>query len=302
MTKHTSPTALIAEDEPLLAAALKAELALAWPALRVLAVVGDGASAVTQALQLKPDVLFFDIRMPGMSGLDAAAELAEEWNTDGDADGKGGTPFPALVFVTAYDQYAVQAFETQAMDYLLKPIQPARLQKTVSKVQLALVQRAQAATESIANTTGDQSATASQLDSTLAQLRQLLLTVPGQTGGQPGAAASAPLKVIQASVGSAQGATIRMVPIEDVLCFEAADKYVRVLTAEREYLIHTPLKELAVQLDAQVFWQIHRGTLVRAQAIESVTRDEVGKTGLSLRGLKDKFVVSRLYSHLFKAM
>jgi DNA-binding LytR/AlgR family response regulator len=145
MSKPAAPTALIAEDEPLLAAALQAELARAWPELKVLAVVGDGGSAVTQALRLKPDVLFFDIRMPGQSGLEAAAELADEWDTG--ADGSGGTPFPALVFVTAYDQYAVQAFETQAMDYVLKPIQAARLQKTVSKVQLALASRSQAATE-----------------------------------------------------------------------------------------------------------------------------------------------------------
>ena len=262
-----STTALIAEDEPLLAQALQAELAHAWPALRVLACVGDGASAVTQALQLRPEVLFFDIRMPGQNGLEAAAELADAWPQD--------TAFPALVFVTAYDQYAVQAFEAQAVDYLLKPVQPARLQKTVAKVQLALANRAP---------------TAMNLEATLSQLRGLLDAAPRQT--------LAPLKVIQASVGNA----IRMVPIEDVLCFEAADKYVRVLTASHEYLIRTPLKELTEQLDAQVFWQIHRGTMVRALAIESITRDEPGKIGLSLRGLKEKFVVSRLYSHLFKAM
>ena len=134
MTASQPATALIAEDEPLLAAALQAELASAWPGLRVLATVGDGASAVAQALALRPDVLFFDIRMPGLGGLEAAAELADEWPAD--------LAFPALVFVTAYDQYAMQAFEAQAVDYLLKPVQPARLQKTVSKVQLALAGRA----------------------------------------------------------------------------------------------------------------------------------------------------------------
>ena len=134
MTASQPATALIAEDEPLLAAALQAELARAWPGLRVLATVGDGASAVAQALALRPDVLFFDIRMPGLGGLEAAAELADEWPAD--------LAFPALVFVTAYDQYAMQAFEAQAVDYLLKPVQPARLQKTVSKVQLALAGRA----------------------------------------------------------------------------------------------------------------------------------------------------------------
>ena len=269
-----TPTALIAEDEHLLAQALQADLARAWPALKVLATVGDGASAVQQALALRPQVLFFDIRMPGMSGLEAAAELAEQWP----ASGPGEAAFPALVFVTAYDQYAVQAFEAQAVDYLLKPVQTVRLQKTVEKLQLALAKPAQAAID---------------FEATLGQLRGLLASPASAP-----TALAAPLTVIQASVGN----SIRMVPVEDVLCFEAADKYVRVLTLEREYLIRTPLKELQEQIDTQVFWQIHRGTVVRALSIESVTRDEVGKTHLSLRGLKERFVVSRLYAHLFKAM
>jgi DNA-binding LytR/AlgR family response regulator len=273
----TAPTALIAEDEPLLALALQTELTKAWPALQVVATVGDGASAVRQALALQPDVLFFDIRMPGMSGLEAAAELAEQWPVNGKTI--PGKAFPALVFVTAYDQYAVQAFEAQAVDYLLKPLQAARLAKTVEKLQLALVKPAQDATN---------------FEATLSQLRGLL----GATDAPVAPASGAPLTVIQASVGN----SIRMVPVGDVLCFEAADKYVRVLTAEREYLIRTPLKELLNQLDTQVFWQIHRGTVVRAFAIESVTRDEAGKTALALRGLKEKFIVSRLYAHLFKAM
>ncbi len=293
MSKPAAPTALIAEDEPLLAAALQAELARAWPELKVLAVVGDGGSAVTQALRLKPDVLFFDIRMPGQSGLEAAAELADEWDTDAGADGSGGTPFPALVFVTAYDQYAVQAFETQAMDYVLKPIQAARLQKTVSKVQRALASRSQAATETIATAaTGD-----AHLEATMAQLRQLLTASPSGASSP-----AAPLQVIQVSVGTA----IRMVPVEDVACFEAADKYVRVLTSgnggQHEYLIRTPLKELLPQLDGQAFWQVHRGTVVQASAIDTVTRDEAGKLWLQLRGRPEKMSVSRLYAHLFKAM
>ncbi len=266
-------TALIAEDEPLLAQALQAELARAWPALRVLATVGDGASAVAQSLQLLPEVLFFDIRMPGLGGLEAAAELADDWPQD--------TPFPALVFVTAYDQYAVQAFEAQAVDYLLKPVQAARLQKTVSKVQQALANRAQAAMNSGA-----------PLDATLDQLRQLLAATraPGPESG--------PLKVLQISVGT----TIRMVPVGEVVYFEAADKYVRVLTTDHEYLIRTPLKELLPQLDTQAFWQIHRGTVVQAAAIETVSRDETGKLTLSLRGRPEKLAVSRLYSPLFRAL
>ncbi len=267
----TSATALIAEDEPLLAAALQAELAKAWPQLSIVATVGDGASAVVQSLAQKPDVLFFDIRMPGQSGLDAAVELADEWPHD--------APFPALVFVTAYDQYAVQAFETQAVDYLLKPVQPARLQKTVAKVQEVLSKRAQGGTD---------------IEATLGQLRNLLGTVnvPGQ------GAAQGSLKLIQVSVGS----SIRMVPVEEVIYFEAADKYLRVLTEGHEYLIRTPLKELVPQLDAQQFWQVHRGTVVRSDAIDTVTRDEAGKLHLQLRGRKEKLPVSRLYAHLFKAM
>ena len=270
MNTDTRPTALIAEDEPLLAGALQAELARAWPELQVLAVVGDGASAVTQAMRLQPDVLFFDIRMPGLSGLDAAAELADAW--DGAPSQK---PFPALVFVTAYDQYAVAAFEAQAMDYLLKPLQAARLQKTVAKLQQALPNRAQPA---------------QQFESTLAQLRGLL--------GAGAQATTTPLKMIQASVGNA----IRMVPLNDVIYFEAADKYVRVLTASHEYLIRTALKELLPQIDASVFWQIHRGTVVNSSCLDSVTRDEAGKLSVSLRGRRERLPVSRLYSHLFKAM
>lgn len=262
----TAPTALLAEDEPLLAQALQAELAKAWPELQVVAIVGDGAAAVTQAMALRPDVLFFDIRMPGQGGLDAAAELADAWPTD--------VPFPALVFVTAYDQYAVQAFETRAIDYVLKPVQSARLQRTVAKLKDTLAQR---------TTVGG------GLDQAMEQLRHLLAG---------GARSAAPLQVIQASVGT----SIRMVPVGEVLVFEAADKYVRVLTEGHEYLIRTPLRDLLPQLDATHFWQVHRGTVVRANAIETVTRDEAGKLHLSVRGRPERLPVSRIYAHLFKAM
>ena len=267
-------TALIAEDEPLLAQALATELARAWPELRIVASVGDGASAVTQALALQPDVLLFDIRMPGLNGLDAACELAEAWPHD--------RAFPALVFVTAYDEYAVQAFEAQAVDYVLKPVQAARLEKTVAKLRQALVTRAAQATPT--------------LDATLAQLRHLLAAdaAPAHTAGR----GRMPLTVIQAGVGEG----IRMVPVAEVLVFEAADKYVRVLTAGHEYLIRTSLRELLPQLDEHVFWQVHRGTVVRAEAIESVLRDAAGRATLTLRGRADKVPVSRLYAHRFKAM
>ena len=286
MTTPPAPTALIAEDEPLLAAALQAALARAWPELMVLAVVGDGVSAVQHALQHRPDVLFFDIRMPGKSGLAAAADLADEWDTQSSA----AKPFPALVFVTAYDQYAVQAFEAQAVDYVLKPVQAARLRKTVAKLQQALAQRhgATAPAGAVGKVT-----TGEGLDDTLARLRALLAA-----GSTAPTAHAGTLKLIQASVGGA----IHMVPVDEVAYFEAADKYLRVMTPGHEYLIRTPLRELLPQLDAGQFWQVHRAVVVRAQAIEAVTRDEAGKLWLQLRGRAERLAVSRLYAHRFRAM
>ena len=265
MISSLPPRGLIAEDEPLLAESLRHELARAWPQLQIAATVADGHSAVTQALALLPDVLFFDIRMPGQSGLEAAAELADEWPEQ--------QPFPALVFVTAYDQHAAQAFDAQAVDYIVKPVQPARLLKTVARVQDLLARRGGGA---------------NPVEATLAQLRSLLVQTP----------AAAYLKVIQASVGS----SIRMVPVEEIVFLEAADKYVRVLTASRDYLLRTPLRELLPQLDPQDFWQVHRGTVVRATTIDTVTRDEAGKLHLQLRGVKEKLPVSRLYAHRFRAL
>ena len=281
---NRQPTALIAEDEPLLAAALQAELKRAWPELQVLATVGDGESAVRQSLSLLPEVLFFDIQMPVISGLEAAFAVADEW--------PAARPFPALVFVTAFDQFAVQAFEAKAVDYLLKPVQNSRLVKTVAKLRNQLERDHKAP---------------SDLQATLTQLRGLAesLAAAGGPSRAPASASEAlptsgtnPLTVIAASVGS----TIHMVPVEDVFWFEAADKYIRVLTAKREYLIRTPLKELLSQLDPQRFWQVHRGSIVQASQVELVSRDEAGKLWLQLRGRPEKIAVSRLWAHQFKAM
>lgn len=278
-------SALIAEDEPLLAANLQAELASLWPGLHILASVGHGAAAVERALALHPEVLFLDIRMPGMSGLEAAEALAEDW-----PDAPGAAPFPLLVFVTAYDQYALQAFERAAVDYVLKPVQPARLAQTCQRLQAALASRRQA------------SLPAPQvLAAAIGQL-QGLLGMPGGVTGLPtpghGAPPPAPLRVIQAAVGN----TVHMVPVDEVIYFEAADKYVRVVTAEREHLIRLSLRELQPQLDAQRFWQVHRGTLVRADAIASAVRDEAGRWRLSLKGHRDTLQVSRMHAHLFKGL
>lgn len=278
------PIALIAEDEALLAQALQHELAQAWPELQVLAVAGDGRSAVRETLRLRPDLLFFDIRMPGQDGLAAATELADAWPAS-------AGPLPLLVFVTAYDEYAVRAFDAQALDYVLKPVQPERLQRTVARLQQALVAR-----EAAAGTEGGAPAVDASLDPALAQWRHLLAAAGA------GAPAAAPLRFITAS--DTGGQTLRMVPIDEVLYFEAADKYVRVLTATQEHLIRTPLKQLLPQLDAQQFWQVHRGTVVRAGAIDSVQRDEAGRLHLQLRGRPagERIAVSRLYAHLFRAM
>lgn len=195
---------------------------------------------------------------------------------------------PQLVFVTAYDEYAARAFDAQAIDYVLKPVQPERLQRTVARLKDALELR-----NSPAVPADD------ALASTLSQWRKLLAAAGGAAAVPAGAA---PLKLIAASEAGSAGSTVRMVPIDEVQYFEAADKYVRVLTATHEYLIRTPLKQLLPQLDAGVFWQVHRAMVVRSDAIESVHRDEAGKLHLALRGRQERIPVSRLYSHLFRAM
>jgi DNA-binding LytR/AlgR family response regulator len=282
---NTPTRALIAEDEPLLAAGLRADLAALWPALDVVAVVGDGLQASSRALVLQPDVCFFDIRMPGCTGLEAAQALAEDW-----PDGPGSPPLPLLVFVTAYDDYALQAFEAQAMDYLVKPVDRARLGACVTRLQARLAQRG----------------TPSALEATLAQLRGLLVGVAGGVarvaGGEVGAATApgvgARLEVIQAQVGN----LVHLVPVDQVIYFEAADKYVRVVTADKEHLIRLSLRDLLPQLDGGRFWQVHRGTVVQARCITAARREESGKVTLTLRGRAETLTASRLYAHLFKGM
>ncbi len=280
------PTALIAEDEPLLAQGLRADLKRLWPELEIVALVGDGDAAVRAALTQRPDVCFLDIRMPGLSGLEVAQALVEDW--------PDGHPLPLTVFVTAYDQYALQAFEAQAADYLLKPVDTARLSACVERLQRRL---APPQTESPSPPRDSAASPASEgpaatTETVLAQLRALL------THAAPSPARPPRLEVIQANVGS----TVHLVPVESVLYFEAADKYVRVVTATEEHLIRTPLKELLPQLDEHVFWQVHRSVVVRASAIAQARRDDAGKLTLHLRDRPEKLVVSRLYAHLFKGM
>ena len=264
-----SATGLIAEDEPLLAANLRTMLAKLWPDLRIIATVTHGAAAVEQTLAHRPDVVFLDIRMPGISGLEVAESLAEDW--------PGDAPLPLIVFVTAFDQYALRAFDHAAVDYVLKPVEAERLAVTCRRLQAALGARNEATAE-LPN--------------------DLLTALSALRSAEPAIAPPPRLSVLQASLGN----TIHMVPVRDVLYFEAADKYIKVVTPTRTYLIRTPLRQLLPQLDPGQFWQVHRATVVRADAIDTATRDDSGKVELTLKGHPGKVAVSRLYAHLFKPM
>ena len=262
----SAPRALIAEDELVLAQALAQALARLWPALQIAACVTNGVAAVEQTLALRPDVLFLDIRMPGRSGLEAAERLAEDW--------PDGQPFPLVVFVTAYDDYALQAFDQSAADYVLKPVSDARLAKTVARLQSRLAQPA---------------ARGDALEQVLDQLRAL---APAPAGNAPR------LSVIRAAVGN----QIRMIRVDDVLYFEATDKYVNVVTADSESLIRMSLRDLLDQLDTARFWQIHRGTVVAIDHVSAAVRDDSGRLRLTLRGRSETLPVSRVFAHLFKQM
>jgi DNA-binding LytR/AlgR family response regulator len=278
-------TAVIAEDEPLLAEHLRHELGRAWPALRVLRTCGDGAGAVAAALELRPDLVFLDIRMPGMDGLQAAESIAEDW--PGPDAG-----LPLLVFVTAYEQHAVEAFDRAAIDYLLKPVDEVRLKRCCDRAQARLAQRRSASADAA---------------ETLDRLRALLapaLTAgsaltPATPGELPPGTGDAAQRLHLIPVSGAAGA-IRLVPVDEVLFFEAADKYVRVITAEGEHLIRMSLRQLLPQLDARCFWQVHRGTVVRADAISRAVRDDSGKVTLELQGTLERIAVSRVYAHRFR--
>lgn len=256
--------ALIAEDEPILAATLAATLNKLWPGLEIVTISPNGIDAVAQALALRPDVLFLDIKMPGQTGLEAAEELAEKWDA--------ACPFPEVVFVTAYDEYALAAFEQAAADYVLKPVNEARLAKTIERLR-----------QRLANRSGDNG-----LAQLVAQMHALL----------PAPQPLERLSMIRAAVGN----QVRMIPVSEVVYFEALDKYVNVVTKEGEALIRVSLKELRPQLDDSVFWQVHRGTIVNIGSVASATRDEAGRLSLALRTRPEKLRVSPLYAHLFRQM
>ena len=265
--------ALIADDERLMREQLRARLAEVWPELELVGEARNGVEAVEMTAQLHPDLVFLDIRMPGMTGVDAARQIAQ-LPTDEAWHGC------EIVFITAYDQYAVEAFEQGVVDYVLKPAERERLQVTVDRIQKRLAQRGAAE--------GDAAETAP------AALQQLLAKLAAQIDPVH----SNHLKWIQATVGQ----TIQMIPVEDVLFFISDEKYTRVQTAQIEALIRKPIKELLEELDMNLFWQIHRSTLVNTRAISGVSRDLRGRQLVSVKGHPEKLEVSRSFSGLFKGM
>jgi DNA-binding LytR/AlgR family response regulator len=246
--------ALIADDEPPLARHLQQQLAALWPELSFAPLARNGVEAADRIAELQPDIAFLDIQMPGLTGLQVAQGI------------EGGTQ---VVFVTAYDEYAVQAFEQQALDYVLKPVKTDRLQRTVDRLRAALAQPA---------------APDARLATALSHL-------------QP-AAAQERLRWIRASAGD----LMHQVPVDEVLFFRADDKYTCVQTARAEHLIRTPIVELLAQLDPAVFVQVHRSTVVNLNHLSGTRRDEASRLFLRMRGLDAELPVSRAYVHLFRAM
>jgi DNA-binding LytR/AlgR family response regulator len=261
------PTALIADDEPHLADYLRGRLAAAWPELEIVATVGSGPAAAEAIGRLQPDIAFLDIRMPGATGLEVARALA-------------GPARPRVVFVTAYDQYAMDAFEADAVDYLLKPVANERLARTVDRLRAALSAAPAAAVP--------------DLTPLLAQLQRAL-------EGRP-----QPLRWIRASKRTGDGEVTEQIAVADVLYFQADDKYTCVFARDggqvREWLIRVPLSDLAAQLDPADFQQIHRSVIVNQQAVAGTRRDLAGRLHVRIRDHARELPVARQYMHLFRQM
>lgn len=270
---------LLAEDEPVLARRLARLIKDSWPEAEVLPVADNGAAAVALALSHLPRVVFLDIHMPACSGLEAAQAILEDWPE--------GPPLPQLVFVTAFSQYAVQAFEHEAVDYLLKPVNAERLQATVQRLKHRLRQQS---IEASAQAPAEEAAAIGLGD----ELRRLSSSMQ-----PPGRAEAGRLTLIHAAVGQ----LTHLIPVGDVLYFEAAEKYLRVVTRQREALIRMTLRELLARLPAEQFWQIHRGTVVQVAEVSHVERTGEGRLFVHLRDhAGGRLVVSRLFAHRFKAM
>ncbi len=253
----TTLRAIIADDEAPLRRSLKTQLGQVWPALSICAEAENGIEALEQITTLQPDIAFLDIRMPGMSGMEVAREAAA---------------FCRIVFITAYDQFAVEAFENEAVDYLLKPVEPERLAQTVRRLKKRLSRPAPLPEEI--------SAALHTLESRLANSSPVYLKW---------------IKTLDRDV-------IRLVPVDEICCFEARDKYTVVRTRNEEFLIRKPIRELADELDPQAFWQIHRGTIVNAACIDKVSSQLTGRYVLTLKGVDGTFAVSRRFRHRFRVM
>ena len=257
MQDQPAPTAIVADDERLMRDQIVGCLKEVWPELQILGEAGNGREAVAMAQSLEPDIVFLDINMPEMDGIKAARALAGQVH---------------VVFVTAYDQYAISAFDHGAVDYLLKPVEPERVALTCRRLRERLQQKPDS------------------MNDLLERLAQRL----GNEGLKP----RDYIRWVQASVG----ATIRMIPTGDILFFRAEDKYTRVQTAGFEALIRKPIKELIDALDPKEFWQIHRATVIRVDAIAQVSRNLRGHHVVHLKDRDEKLEVSRTFSHLFKQM
>lgn len=259
-------TAMIVDDETPMREQLRSRLQQAWPQLSIIAEAANGIAAIEQAEIDRPDIIFLDIRMPGKNGIEAASILAKQ---------------ALIVFVTAYDEYAIQAFERGAMDYLLKPVEAERLAGTCERLQQQLEQRRQ------------DKQTPTIVHNQAAQVEQLLTQLMQHQGQN-----REYLRWIQASVGS----SLRMVSTKEILFFRSDEKYTLVQTEQAEFLIRKSLKELEDELDPKEFWRIHRSTLVRVSAIAEVTRDFRGRQLITLKGHAEKLEVSRNHMHLFQQM
>ncbi len=253
--------AIIAEDEKLLRDDLVAQLATAWPELEVVAVCSDGAEALEAIGTHHPQVAFLDIRMPGLTGLEVAGAAAE------------ASPSTQVVFVTAYNQYAIEAFDRGAVDYLLKPLQRDRLEATVRRVKSRIASGATASRE---------------LAGILERLQQQL----------PAEARREPFAWINASVGK----ETRLILVDDVAYFRADDKYTSVVTAEGEALIRKPIRELLDVLDPAVFKQVHRSTIVNLKAVAGISRDASGRGTMRIKNRPETLQVSLTFMPLFKNM
>ncbi len=264
------PRALIADDEDLPRAELRRMLQTAWPELEVVAECEDGPAAVEALDALAPEVAFLDIRMPGLSGLDVARAASGRCHS---------------VFTTAYDSHAVAAFDAGAVDYLLKPVTAERLAQAVARLRERL----------------DARAAAPDLEAVVSRLAAQWRAAPGAAGTAVGAAAADPatrLRWVSANVGD----TIKMFGIDEVLFFQSDEKYTRVVTPDDEVHVRKALKDIAEGLDPEVFWQVHRGVIVRAAEIARVQRDDNSRIWLHLKRHAERLQVSQAWAWRFKPM